>query len=174
MSFLVNMAQRRLLLKFASTVPTGMVPLQKVRKALVFVDASLPCAPDAAAAVRKYFSARGIELSIVCACFVRGLVPPEISGVTMLTRKDINWTGRIRKAVALRLGLGAEDLFLSLFPDNPFAVEFAARSSKAVFKVGRRQCRDKIFDFVMEDGAESPLSQTESFRQIVNILEKVK
>lgn len=174
MSLIVNMVRRRLLRKYASTVPTGIIPLQRVHKVLVFVDGTLACAHETVAAVKKYFSDLGVETTVICASFVRGIFPPDISGTVLLSRKNINWTGRIRKGVALKLGLGSEDLFISLFPDNPFAVEFAARSSKAVFKVGRKQCRNNIYDFVMQDGNDRLLSQADAFRQIVNILEKIK
>ena len=61
------------------------------------------------------------------------------------------------------------------FIKNPdFAIEYMARTSKARFKIGRRQMSGNLFDLVISDPAGKNISQLESFTAIKSYLTKIQ
>ena len=68
----------------------------------------------------------------------------------------------------------APDLFISLFNNPDFALEYMAKTCKAKFKIGRRQMGDKLFDMVITDPADKTLSQWEGFIAIRRFLERIR
>ncbi|MBO4466558.1 MAG: hypothetical protein J5745_00450 [Bacteroidales bacterium] len=139
--------QRRALRKGASPVPTGLVPLSRIRSAVVLTDSPAICAD----AFRSFFRRHGIKLTVV-----------DVTGILA----TLNWYGKPRDARPLEA-----DLFISLIPARLYAVDYMAACSPAVFKVGRYDA--PVFDLVFRDPPENPVSPVEAFRALVKLLEKI-
>ncbi len=174
-SFITEFFRSRALRRDASPVPTGFAPLSRVRKAAVFVDGSAPDGGRVISAVRAWFDAQGKEVSV----YVLNLSDVQFLGegplqAAFLHKKDVNWYGRIRRRRRTPQVDRDVDLFISLIPEPHFAVLHAAVSSRAVFKVGRFDTPEQLFDLVVRDRDGQPSSQGEVFSTIAGILEKVQ
>jgi len=150
--------QRMALRKARSTVPTSLLPMRQIRRAVVFVDAQLPDEDPAVAAriAQRLLSDRGIEVSILCP-----------------GREDLDWVGRVKPDS--RPAPGA-DLYLSLSgsPDS-FTAAYEARCSDARFKVGRYPLSGDVFDLVVASpGPTGPEDQAEALPAILEILDKIQ
>ena len=167
---LKEFAQRRCLRKTASPVPTGLLPMEKVRSAVVFIDVEDTSFDQCKNAVLSYFKGRGIKADIFFFDF-RKLTREErliTSITTTVLRRDLNWFGRpSREKVDLLLS-GEPDMFISLVAQPSYALEYMATCSQARFKVGRFDA--PVFDLVFR--AEN-LTEYDAFLEIVKILDKV-
>lgn len=143
--------------KHASRLQTGFLPLGKIRKAMVFIDALDPDSEKLAAEIKAYFGSKGIEAMV--------LAP---------SKKEINCFGWVKKKLGKSCRDFGEDLFISLAASSCFASEYAARCSQAPFKVGHEQLEGGIFDLVVCDPENSSSNQTELFKSIKNYLEIVR
>ena len=142
-----------------SEVPTGLIPLKKVRRATVFVEA-LQAEEDPeriSRAVSQYFAYMEIPVRILCP-----------------GKEDLNWMG-YRKSALRAADPDPEDLFISLArsPEN-FASEYEARCSRARFKVGRCQLPGDVFDLVVAESGDTRASQTAAFSSIKDYLTKIR
>jgi hypothetical protein len=162
--------------KSASQEPTGLLSLQAVRSAVAFISVEEQdfeaCKNDILAFCREH----GIKGSVFFFDF-RKIEKGErliTSIATTVLRKDLNWYGRPSEEKTRIMLEGEPDLFISLLPVNTYPLEYMVRCSKARFKVGRRQLAGDVFDLVVLDPADKTLSQRESFREIVKLLETVK
>ena len=168
--------RRRSLRRHASTEPTGIVPLRDVRSAVAFIDVEDPSFDQCKNALLLFFRERGIKGEVFFFDF-RKLSDGErliTSITTTVLRKDLNWFGKPSREKVDLLLQGEPDLFLSLLPKAGFPLSFMASCSRARFKVGREQLPGDIFDLVVKDAADRPLSQVEAFREIVKFLDKIQ
>lgn len=174
-SLLTRLFRRRALRRDASPVATGFAPLSRMRKAAVLVDGSAPDGARVISAVRSWFAARGMDLSV----YVFDLSDTQLLGegrlqADFIHKKDINWYGRLRRRGRTPRIDPEVDLFVSLIPGPLFAVEHAAVSSRAVMKVGRFDACGQVFDLVVHDRDDQASTQGEVFTTITGILEKVQ
>ncbi|MBO4341219.1 MAG: hypothetical protein J5835_07315 [Bacteroidales bacterium] len=166
---LKEFVQERSLRKNASNVPTGLLPLEKVKQAVVFLDVEDTSFDSCKNAILSTFKAKGIKADIFF-LDLRRLSKDErliTSITTTVLRKDLNWYGRpSREKVQLMLS-GQPDLFISLIPAPTYAIEFMASCSRARFKVGR--WNSPVFDLVFDAG----INETDAFAEIVKLMEKI-
>ena len=151
---LKRLVRARALRRHASTTPTGIVPLDRIREAVVFIDASTQAVAVLSDDVRAFFAERGIALRI--------LSPQP---------QELNWYGRIRPPRKGTPPPPAEDLFVSLCAPDNFASTFAAVSSPARFKVGRAQLPGNVYDIVVKDRegvCESAITVFKTMTQLLN------
>lgn len=177
--------------KHASTIETGILPLSKVQRVVVFLPAA-EAYEKTLAAIRGAFPGR--ELSIFAlqqdknaaddAKAASGLQAAAESGgkvhsdpadgAILLRPKDLNWTGRVRSSKKTPKTDRGEDLFISLFEEDPYAVEYAARCSRARFKAGRRQLSPEVYDFVIMTPDGEVRSPAEAFAEMLRMMNKIK
>ena len=93
---------------------------------------------------------------------------------TTITKKDLDWLGRPNKYKMGVLEERAPDVFISLIKEPDFAIEYMARTSKARFKIGRKQLGGDLFDLVVSDPAGKDLSQLDSFNAMKSYLGKIR
>ena len=118
---------------------TGIEPFSEIKTVSVFFDADIPGAPQTIAKIQDYFKQRGKTVFIYAITLGAQIFSEGMQKATFIHREDINWFGKIKNRKR-RQGIDAgEDLFISLFAENNFPVEYAARCSKARFKAGRFQ-----------------------------------
>ena len=119
--------------------------LSRIHSAVALLDADAPDFPEAALEVEEFFRKKKIPLSLKA--LHRG-----------------SWIFADSKA----------ELFLSLMPSKNWHLELNARRSKAVFKAGRQQLKGEVFDLVINAGPDTPYSQTEIFRRMIQIMGSIK
>ena len=69
----------------------------------------------------------------------------------------------------------SSDLFISTASASCVSERYAALSSTALFKVGRRQLRPDVYDLVVTDpDPENPVPQPVAFAQICQILDRIR
>ena len=162
--------------KYASMEPTGILPLEKIRSAVAFIDVEDTSYDVCKVEIMNFFRSFGIKVDIFFIDF-RKLTDGErliTSITTTVLKKDLNWYGRPSKEKIDLMLEGNPDLFLSMFPRNEFAVEFMAKCSKARFKIGRFQLPANTFDLVIKDPAGRAYSEAEAFREIAAFLRKIR
>lgn len=163
--------QRRCLRKGASPVPTGLLPLRKVRAAAVLVDVEDPTFNQCKETALSFFRDHGIKADIFYMDFRRLSKEERLitSITTTVLRKDLNWYGRPSNEKMSLMLSGNPDLFISLVSAPSYAQEYMAGCSRARFKVGRYDA--PAFDLVFRSDS---LSQLEAFLGIVKLLDKVE
>lgn len=154
---LKRLVRRHALRKHASKVPTGILPLDRIRRAVVYIDASTQAVGVLSDQVREFFAGRGIELRI--------LSPQP---------KDLNWYGRMRRPGRNAGPDEAEDLFISLAAPDSFSSAFAAVSSPARFKVGRVQLPGGTYDLVIKDRRDVCESAIIVFKTMTQLLNQIQ
>lgn len=173
---LKNWIRKRVLKKNESGEPTGLLPLSKIRSAVVFIDVEDPSFDNCKIAVQNFFRERSIKGEIFFFDF-RKLTEGErlITSITnTVLKKDLNWYGRPSQEKMDLMLAGEPDLFISLLPRNDFPIEYMAKCSRSPFKVGRRQLPGDIFDLVIIDPEDNPCQEDEAFARMIAMMEKIK
>lgn len=144
--------------KEASKIPTSILPLREIHVVTVLLDWSAPDAGITDAAVRNFFSKRGVDVFVIN--------PGS---------RDFTPLGRLRNRARLQEGkfIRHEDLFISLASGSSFAEEYEAAVSPAKFKIGRCQTNYNSYDFVLSDNEFKHYPQSEVFEAIVSELLKI-
>ena len=174
--FVKNIFRKRSLRKHASTVPTGILPLNQIKSYVAIIDVEDTSYDTCKSAILNYFRSLDIRGAVFFQDFRKiGSEDRLITSIqTTITKKDLDWLGRPNK---YKLGVLDEqnpDLFISLIKNPEFAIEYMARTSKAKFKIGRKQMDGNLFDLIITDPAGKEISQMESFNAIKTYLEKIK
>ena len=168
--------RRHCLKKYASDVPTCIVPVSKLHSAVAFIDVEDTSFDECKGLLVNFFRENNIKGEIFFFDF-RHLSEGErliTSITTTILRKDLNWFGRPSKEKVDLMLKDEPDLFISLIRKEEFPIEFMAKCSRARFKIGRRQLPGNTYDLVVSDSRERPCSQADLFRQILVYLAKIK
>ena len=174
--FVKNIFRKRSLRKHASTVPTGILPLNQIKSYVAIIDVEDTSYDTCKSAILNYFRSLDIRGAVFFQDFRKiGSEDRLITSIqTTITKKDLDWLGRPNK---YKLGVLEDqnpDLFISLIKNPEFAIEYMARTSTAKFKIGRKQMDGNLFDLIISDPAGKDISQMESFNAIKIYLEKIK
>ena len=174
--FVKNIFRKRSLKKHASTVPTGILPLSQIKSYVAIIDVEDTSYDRCKSAIMNYFRSMDIRGAVFFQDFRKiGSEDRLITSIqTTITKKDLDWVGRPSKYKLNVLGEQAPDLFISLIKDPEFAIEYMARTSTAKFKIGRKQMEGTLFDLVINDPEDKPISQMESFKAIQSYLTKIQ
>jgi hypothetical protein len=174
--FIKNIIRKRSLKNNASVVPTRIIPLSKVNSYVAIIDVEDPTFDTCKTAIMNFFRNRDIKGCVFFQDFRKiGSEDRLITSIqTTITKKDLDWLGRPNK---YKLGVLDEqnpDLFISLIKEPDFAIEYMTKTSKARFKIGRKQMDGNLFDLVISDPAGKNISQLESWEAIKNYLGKIQ
>lgn len=174
--FVKDIFRRSSLKKHASTVPTGILPLSQIKSYVAIIDVEDTTYDTCKSAILNYFRSMDIRGSVFFQDFRKiGSEDRLITSIqTTITKKDLDWLGRPSK---YKLGVLEEqdpDLFISLIKEPDFAIEYMTKTSKARFKIGRKQMDGNLFDLVINDPVGKDISQLESWGAIKNYLGKIK
>ena len=174
--FVKDIFRKSSLKKHASTVPTGILPLSQIKSYVAIIDVEDTTYDTCKSAILNYFRSMDIRGSVFFQDFRKiGSEDRLITSIqTTITKKDLDWLGRPNK---YKLGVLDEqnpDLFISLIKEPDFAIEYMTKTSKARFKIGRKQMDGNLFDLVINDPAGKDISQLESWNAIKNYLGKIR
>lgn len=153
------LARRIALKKHASTVPTGLLPLSEVRKAVVLLSAMDPDIEIIKKEVKKFFEPFDIEVLF--------LAP---------MKWDINYFGWLKEKFRCPEGIERnEDLFISLEPDRDlFVAEYELRCSTARFKISRFQLPGDVADISVFNPESAIPRAPEALEVIKDFLLKIR
>lgn len=140
-----------------SKVGTSIMPLDQVKTLAVFMDPSDPEFKELQKAVFKFFPGYGINPVVFAP-----------------TSEQLGWLGSIRKSRKWPSPDGNEDMFISLVNPDTFAVHLAAVRSRARFKIGRSPLPGNVYDIVLSDREGVQESTLSVFRELTNLLTKIK
>ena len=174
--FVKNIFRKRSLKKHASDVPTGILPLSQIKSYVAIIDVEDTSYDTCKSSILNYFRSMDIRGSVFFQDFRKiGSEDRLITSIqTTITKKDLDWLGRPNK---YKLGVLEEqnpDLFISLIKDPEFAIEYMTKTSKAKFKIGRKQMDGNLFDLVISDPAGKTISQLESFNALKTYLGQIQ
>ena len=174
--FFKNIFRKRSLRKHASTVPTEILPLSEIKSYVAIIDVEDTSYDQCKTAIMNYFRNMDIRGAVFFQDFRKiGSEDRLITSIqTTITKKDLDWLGRPNK---YKLGVLADqdpDVFISLIKDPDFAIEYMTKTSKARFKIGRKQMDGNLFDLVISDPVGKNISQLESWNAIKGYLNKIR
>ena len=176
LDFIKTFFRKRSLRKHSSTVPTEILPLGKIRSYVAIIDVEEQSFDTCKTAIMNFFRTHDIKGCVFFQDFRKiGSEDRLITSIqTTITKKDLDWIGRPSRYKLNVLEEQAPDLFISLVKNQDFAIEYMARTSKARFKIGRRQMTGNIYDFVISDPSGKEITQLESFMAIKSYLTKIQ
>ena len=176
LEFIKNIFRKRSLNRHASSVPTEILPLSKIKTYVAIIDVEDPTFDSCKSNIMNYFRGMDINGAVFFQDFRKiGSEDRLITSIqTTITKKDLDWIGRPNKYKMGVLEERAPEVFISLIKEPDFAIEYMARTSKARFKIGRKQLSGRIFDLVITDPEGKEISQLESFNAIKKYLLKIR
>lgn len=169
--------RRKRIRKFASTVPTGFIPLSDTVSVNVVIDAEEPGFDELKEKVLSWGRKNGLKLCIYFFDF-RKISKEELlltSIDTTILRKELDWLGtpEISKVKSL---LGEKsDIFISLIDNGDHPIDFLSKCTKARFKIGRYGYEGHAFDMVISGSEEQEHPDSkEIFAAMTGFMEKIK
>lgn len=174
--FIKRIFRKRSLRKHSSTIPTGFLPLDKIRSYVAIIDVEEPSSDACKTAIMNFFRSHDIKGCVFFQDFRKiGSEDRLITSIqTTITKKDLDWIGRPSRYKMTVLEEQVPDLFISLIKEPNFSIEYMARTSKARFKIGRRQMSGNLFDLVISDPEGKEVSQLDCFTAIKGYLTKIQ
>lgn len=156
--------------RFKSKAQTGFISLQKVKRAVVLVEADAPDAQNCTDFVNAFFGKCNIKVDVFA--FTVSKVPADLKGAVVLGRKDLKWFGRPKISPKHPAVNVQEDLLVNLVGSGIWAADWTAIASGAKMKVGRIQPRKNLYDLQILNS--EGFSQSEVFKQVGGILINVR
>ncbi len=175
---ILGIFRKRRIHKFASDVPTGFIPLERISTANVIIDVEEPGFDKLKDDIMAWGRQKGIKVNIYFFDF-RKLGKEELlltSIQTTILKKELDWLGTPDLSKVGALMYEPSDLFISMVDNGDFPIEFLSRCSKARFKIGRCNFEGHAYDMVITGNPTEDL-RSESrliFAAITDFLDKVR
>ena len=171
----LDVIRRRSLRRNASKVPTGILPLSQVRRAVALIDVEDTSFDLCKNRILTFFRSHNIHIELFFLDFRRlGEGERLITSINgTILRKDLNWFGRPSDEKMRLLEMVEPDLLISAIRDKDFAYEYICAASSARFKVGRKQLPGKVFDIVLSEPDDRILSEADAFANLAAFLERI-
>ena len=168
----------RKLRKYASTLPTGIIPLSEIRTANVVIDVEEAGFELLKSDIMAWGKASGIKVNIYFFDF-RKLGKDELLLTTIdktLLRKGLDWLGTPNVEKISSLMEEKSDLFISLVDNGNFPIEFMSKCVRARFKVGRCPFPGHAYDMVVTGTSAGDLrsDSRQIFAEFTEFIQKVK
>lgn len=174
----IRFFRNRKLRKFASDLPTGIIPLTEIKTANVVIDVEEPGFDLLKEDILAWGRANKVKVNIYFFDF-RKLGKDEILLTTIdktLLRSGLDWmkTPNVEKIAPLIEE--KSDLFLSMIDNGDFPIEFMSKSARARFKVGRKAFDGHAYDMVVLGASTEDLrsDSREIFKEFTTFLLKIK
>ena len=175
---IIRFFRNRKLRKFASDLPTGIIPLTEIKTANVVIDVEEPGFDLLKEDILAWGRANKVKVNIYFFDF-RKLGKDELLLTTIdktLLKSGLDWmkTPNIEKVAPLIEE--KSDLFLSMIDNGDFPIEFMSKSARARFKVGRKAFDGHAYDMVVL-GASTEALRSDSraiFKEFTTFLQKIR
>lgn len=176
--FIRNILRTRKLARFASDIPTGLLPMKEISSVNFILDVEEPGFDLLKTDIIEWTKKTGLKANIYFLDF-RRLDKEELlitSIQTTIIKKDLDWIGT--PDISKVMGLMGEnsDLFISLIDNYDFPIEFISKCAKARFKIGRTGGPGHAYDMVLSGGQTIDLRSDSCliFRAMVEFIEKIQ
>ena len=175
---ILKIFQRKRLAKFASNVPTGLLPLSDISSVNVVIDVEEPGFDKLKDDILAWGKQVGLKVNIYFFDF-RKLGKDELlltSIQTTIIKKELDWIGTpdLNKTGAL---LNEQsDVFISMVDNGNFPIEFLSKCAKARFKIGRCGFEGHAYDMVMVGNPTEDLrsDSRQIFSAITEFMTKIR
>ncbi len=170
--------QVRKLRKYASDLPTGLLPMSEINTVNVVIDVEEQGFDLLKEDILAWGRSAGVKVNIYFFDF-RKLGKDEILMTTIdktLLRKGLDWLGTPNVAKLTSLFEEKSDLLISMIDNGNYSIEFLSKCARARFKVGRYAFPGHAYDMVVR-GASSEDLRSDSrkiFQEITEFLIKIK
>ena len=169
--------QDRKLRRYASDLPTGILPLKEIRSVNVVIDVEEPGFDLLKEDILSWGKSLGIKVNIYFFDF-RKLGKDELLLTTIdktLLRKGLDWLGTPNVAKLNNLFEEKSDLLISMIDNGNYPIEFLSKCAKARFKIGRCAFAGHTFDMVVLGASNEDLrsDSRKIFQEITDFLLKI-
>ena len=148
---ILKIFQRKRLAKFASNVPTGLLPLSDISSVNVVIDVEEPGFDKLKDDILAWGKQVGLKVNIYFFDF-RKISKDELlltSIQTTIIKKELDWIGMPEISKIGKLLYEQRDLFISMVDNGDFPIEFLSKCAKARFKIGRCGFPGHSYDMVI-------------------------
>ena len=148
---ILKIFQRKRLAKFASNVPTGLLPLSDISSVNVVIDVEEPGFDKLKDDILAWSKQVGLKVNIYFFDF-RKISKDELlltSIQTTIIKKELDWIGMPEFSKIGNLLYEQSDLFISMVDNGDFPIEFLSKCAKARFKIGRCGFPGHSYDMVI-------------------------
>lgn len=148
---ILKIFQRKRLAKFASHVPTGLLPLSDISSVNVVIDVEEPGFDKLKDDILAWSKQVGLKVNIYFFDF-RKISKDELlltSIQTTIIKKELDWIGMPEFSKIGNLLYEQSDLFISMVDNGDFPIEFLSKCAKARFKIGRCGFPGHSYDMVI-------------------------
>ena len=169
--------QVRKLRKYASDLPTGLLPMSQIRTVNAVVDVEEPGFDLLKEDILSWGRSAGVKVNIYFFDF-RKLGKDELLLTTIdktLLRKGLDWLGTPNVVKLSSLFEEQSDLLISMIDNGNYPIEFLSKCAKARFKVGRCAFPGHAFDMVVQGSGNEDLrsDSRKIFQEITEFLLKI-
>lgn len=175
---ILDIFRKRKIRKFASDVPTGILPLEKISTVNVVIDVEEPGFDQLRDSIMAWGRQNGLKVNIYFFDF-RKLGKDELlltSVHTTILKKELDWLGTPDFSKTGPLIYEPSDVFISMIDNDSFPIEFLSKCSKARFKIGRCGFKGHAYDMVMVCGKPEDCGSDsqEIFAAITEFMTKIR
>lgn len=149
--FILDIFRKKRLGRYASNVPTGLLPLSAISSVNVVIDVEEPDFDKLKDDIFAWGRQVGLKINIYFFDF-RKIGKDELlltSIQTTIIRKELDWIGMPDFSKIGNLLYEPSDLFISMVDNGDFPIEFLSKCAKARFKIGRCGFEGHVYDMVI-------------------------
>ena len=173
-----NFFRRRRIQKYASNIPTALIPMSEVRSVNVVINVEEPGFDDLKEDILAWGRSVGTKVNIYFFDFRRlGKDELLLTSITnTLLKKELDWLGMPDLGKIAPLLEEPSDIFISMVDNCDFPIDFVTRCTKARFKIGRHEYEGHPFDMILSGGetAELRSESRQIFAAITDFLTKIR
>ena len=168
----------RKLRKYASDLPTGLLPMSEIHTVNAVIDVEEPGFDLLKEDILAWGKTAGLKVNIYFFDF-RKLGKDEILMTTIdktLLRKGLDWLGTPNVVKLSNLFEEKSDLLISMIDNGDFQIEFLSKCAKSRFKIGRYAFQGHAFDMIVRGASNEDLRSDSRmiFQEITEFLLKIK
>lgn len=173
-----DFVRRKRIEKYASDVPTSLVPMSEIRSVNVVVDVEEPGFDDLKDDILAWGRTSGLKVNIYFFDFRRlGKDELLLTSITnTLLKKELDWVGTPDMGKIGPLLDEPSDLFISMVDNGEFPIDFLTRCTKARFKIGRHAYEGNPFNMILSGGETADLRSEarQIFAAITDFITKIR
>ena len=175
---ILTIFRKKRLAKYASDIPTGLLPLSAVSSINVVIDVEEPDFDKLKEEILAWSRQVGLKTNIYFFDF-RKIGKDELlltSIQTTIIKKELDWIGMPELSKIGNLLYEPSDLFISMIDNGDYPIEFLSKCAKARFKIGRYGFEGDVYDMVISGSPTEGLRSNarEIFSAIKDFLTKIR
>lgn len=175
---ILDIFRKRKIRKYISDVPTGFIPLDKIRTVNIVIDVEETGFDLLKEDILAWGRQQGLKVNIYFFDF-RKLGKDELlltSITTTILKKELDILGTPDFSKIGPLINEPSDLFISMVDNGRYPIEFLSKCCKAGFKIGRCGFEGHVYDMVMVNKPAEDLKSDSRiiFSAITEMLTKIR